>query len=37
MNVTVDGCTFYVSTEADVFRLCFAVQALEALALGKAA
>ena len=37
MNVTAYGSTYRVDTEADVFRLCFAVRILEALARRKAA
>jgi hypothetical protein len=36
MNVTIDGFTFTISTEADAVRLCFALQTLDALS-GRAA
>ena len=37
MNITVNGSTYRVETEADVFRLCSALSILQALTRGKAA
>jgi hypothetical protein len=37
MNLTVYGTTYHVTTEADLFRLLFALATLDAPARGKAA